>query len=72
MNLKNISSMTFNGLNDYKVDKSCGPSRKTTSWTSTPDLTTLSDSITSQVDKINGKLLSNTIIHNIIISKIYN
>lgn len=46
--------MTNNGQNYYKVDKGCGPNRKTTSWTSTPDLTTLSDSVTSQVEKLEG------------------
>ncbi|XP_022172248.1 rootletin-like [Myzus persicae] len=52
--LKNMSPdmITNNGKNYYKVDKGGGPSRKTTSWTSTPDLTTLSDSVTSQVENI--------------------
>ncbi|XP_060833456.1 golgin subfamily A member 6-like protein 22 isoform X1 [Rhopalosiphum padi] len=54
INLKNMSSdmITSNSKNYFKIDKGCGPSRKTTSWTSTPDLTTLSDSITPQVEKI--------------------
>jgi len=46
--------MMENSQNYYKVDKNCGPSRKTTSWTSTPDLTRLSDSVTSQLEKIKG------------------
>lgn len=56
MNLKNISSITNNDKKDYKLDKNCGPSRKTTSWTSTPDLTALSDNITPQIGKIKGIL----------------
>lgn len=52
----NLSDLTSdNGQNSYKIDKSCGPSRKTTSWTSTPDLTTLSDSVTSQIGKLKSK-----------------
>ncbi|CAI6345944.1 unnamed protein product [Macrosiphum euphorbiae] len=51
--LKNMSSdITNNGKNYYNVDKGGGSSRKTTSWTSTPDLTTLSDSVTSQVENL--------------------
>lgn len=46
--------MINNGKNNYKVDKGGGPSRKTASWTSTPDLTILSDSVTSQVESIEG------------------
>lgn len=46
--------MINNGKNNYKVDNGGGPSRKTTSWTSTPDLTILSDSVTSQVESIKG------------------
>jgi len=54
--MKNMSSdITNNGKNYYTVDKGGGPSRKTTSWTSTPDLTTLSDSVTSQVENLEGK-----------------
>ncbi|XP_026815432.1 golgin subfamily A member 6-like protein 22 [Rhopalosiphum maidis] len=54
INLKNMSSdmITSNSKNYFKIDKGCGPSRKTTSWTSTPDLTTLSDNITPQIEKI--------------------
>lgn len=45
--------ITSNSKNYFKVDKGgCGSSRKTTSWTSTPDLTTLSDSVTSHVEKL--------------------
>ncbi|XP_029342174.1 golgin subfamily A member 6-like protein 22 [Acyrthosiphon pisum] len=51
--LKNMSpDITNNGKNYYNVDKGGGSSRKTTSWTSTPDLTTLSDSVTSQVENV--------------------
>lgn len=54
---KNIlSGLTTNiNQNFNKADKSCGPSRKATSWTSTPDLTTLSDSVTSQFEKSKSK-----------------
>jgi hypothetical protein len=48
--------ITSNSKNYFKIDKGCGSSRKTTSWTSTPDLTTLSDSITPQVEKLEGDL----------------
>lgn len=46
--------ITSNSKNYFKVDKGCGSSRKTTSWTSTPDLTTLSDSVTSHIEKLEG------------------
>lgn len=57
MDSKNVSSglTTNSNQNLNKVDKSCGPSRKATSWTSTPDLTTLSDSVTSQFEKSKSK-----------------
>jgi len=48
------SDMINNGKNYYKVDKGDGPSRKTTSWTSTPDLTILSGTVASQVVNIEG------------------
>jgi len=52
------SEITNNGKNYYNVDKGGGPSRKTTSWTSTPDLTTLSDNVTSQVENLEGNCLT--------------
>lgn len=50
-----LSDLVSNNSQDYgKVNKSSGSSRKTTSWTSTPDLTTLSDSVTPQVEQFKG------------------
>lgn len=49
--------ITNNGKNYYNLDKGSGSSRKTTSWTSTPDLTTLSDSVTSQVKNLEGMIV---------------
>lgn len=56
--MKNVSSdsTTNNGQNHNKADKGYGPSRNALSWTSTPDLTLLSDSVTYQIGKLKGKL----------------
>lgn len=58
---KNVSSHfnVDNGQNDFKVNRDSGPSRKTTSWTSTPDLTMLLDNVTPQNDKLNGTYIQN-------------
>ncbi|XP_025418360.1 myosin-8 isoform X2 [Sipha flava] len=52
--LKNISSdsMTSNDQNYNKLDKGFGPGRNASSWTSTPDLTSLSDGVTHQIGKL--------------------
>jgi len=52
------SDITNDGKNFYNVDRDGGPSRKTTSWTSTPDLTSLSDNVTSQVEKLEGNYIT--------------
>lgn len=55
MSFKRVSSesMTNYHKHYYNADK-YGPNRKTTSWTSTPDLTTISDSVTPHVEKLKG------------------
>lgn len=57
MELKTVSSGLTTNISEHynKADKSCGPSRKATSWTSTPDLTTLSGSVSSQIGKSKSK-----------------
>lgn len=72
MRWKNDSSdlLSTNNETYCKVNKSCGPSRRTTSWTSTPDLTTLSDSVTSQVEQFKGNH-TKSIIFVIIITPTY-
>jgi hypothetical protein len=48
--------MTSNDQNYNKLDKGFGPGRNASSWTSTPDLTSLSDGVTHQIGKLKSKI----------------
>ncbi|XP_050432540.1 myosin-6 isoform X2 [Adelges cooleyi] len=53
--LKKSPDLSNNSIQQqFKTDKSCGPSSKTSSWVSSPDLTKLSVTVTSQIDYDNN------------------